>query len=120
MTHLIFLIRCERPPPKGGGFGLRLKAGLVGRKGRLLHNIEVIIRNLRFLILNVLLSYLVSDVAAGSDPIAPTPEMLTPIALAKRFILRQKLVGTLPLQVLHSPRHRHMRRYPWSGLIDPA
>ena len=52
----------------------------------MLYDVEVI-RDLRFLILNVLLPYLVSDVAAGSDPIAPTPEMLTPIALAKRFIL---------------------------------
>jgi len=40
------------PPPKGGGFGLRLKAGLIGPGGRLAYDREVIVRNLRFLVLN--------------------------------------------------------------------
>ena len=39
------------------------------------YNVKVIIRNLRLLILNVLLPYLVSDVATRRDPIAPPPQM---------------------------------------------
>ena len=36
--------------------------------------------------------------------------MLTPVALPQRLVLRQKLMGTLSLQVLHRARHRKMRR----------
>ena len=49
----------ERPPPKGGGFELRLKPDLVGPKGLLalptLHNFEVVVRDLGLLILDILL-----------------------------------------------------------------
>ena len=72
----------------------------------------MIIRNLRLLILNVLLPYLVSDVAAGSDPISPPPKMLAPIPFPKRLIFREQLVRTCPLEILYCSRHRELRRNP--------
>src|ERR1035438_9632039 len=48
--------------------------------------------------------------AAGCHPVSTRPQMLTPIALPQRLILRQKPMGTLSLEVLHRARHRQMRR----------
>ena len=63
---------CKRPPAKAGGFGLRLKAGSIGRSADL-HHIEVIVRFGWLLRLYVLLPNLVRHVPATSNPIAPRP-----------------------------------------------
>ena len=91
----------ERPPPQGGGFGLRLKAGLGRPKGQLanwLDDFEVVVGNLGLLILNIFLPHLVRHIAARGHPIAPTPEMLTPIPFAKRLIFRQQFVRALAFE----------------------
>jgi hypothetical protein len=36
--------------------------------------------------------------------------MLSPVSLSERLIFRQKLMGTLTLEILHRARHRQMRR----------
>src|SRR5271166_2418506 len=99
--------------------GYGLKPDWVGPRGRLangLDDFEVVVGNLRLLILNIFLPHLVRYVAARGDPIAPTPEMLTPIPLAKRLIFRQQFVGTLPLEKLDRAGHRQMRRYPYQHM----
>ena len=88
--------------------GYGLKPDWVGPKGRLansLDDFEVVVGNLGLLILNILLPHLVRHVAARGNPIAPTPEMLTPIPFAKRLIFRQQFVGALAFEILHRPRH---------------
>ena len=85
-----------KPVPSGYG----LKPDWVGPEGRLAHSLdhfEVVIGNLRLVVLNVFPPHLVCHVAARGDPIAPAPHMLTPIPLAKRLIFRQQLVGALAL-----------------------
>src|SRR5258708_19091886 len=74
------------------------------------NNLEIVVRLFRFLIFDVLLPDFIGDIAAGGHPISPRPKMLTPVALPQRLVLRQKLMGTLSLQVLHRARHRKMRR----------
>ena len=86
-----------------------LKPDWVGREGRRanwLDDFEVVVGNLGLLILNVFLPHLVRHVAARRHPIAPTPEMLTPIPFAKRLIFRQQFVRALAFEILHRPRHR--------------
>lgn len=56
------------------------------------------------------MSDFIGNIAAGCHPVATRPQMLTPIALPQRLMLRQKLMGTLSLQVLHRARHRQVRR----------
>ncbi len=60
------------PPPKGGGFKLRLKAGSVRRSADSGH-IEVVIWFRRLLVLYVLDPYVVSHVSAARNPVAPAP-----------------------------------------------
>src|SRR5271166_4753333 len=99
--------------------GYGLKPDWVGPKGRLASwpdDFEVVVGNLGLLILNILLPHLVRHVAARGNPIAPTPEMLTPIPFARRLIFRQKFVGALAFEILHRPRHRQMRRYPYQHM----
>ena len=63
------------PPPKGGGFKLRLKAGLVRHSADSRH-IEVVIWFRRLLVLYVLDPYVVSHVSAARYPVAPAPQVL--------------------------------------------
>ena len=86
-----------------------LKPDWVGPGGRLaswLDNFEVVVRYLGLLILNIFLPHLVRHIAARRHPIAPTPEMLTPIPFAKRLIFRQQFVRALAFEILHRPRYR--------------
>jgi hypothetical protein len=83
------------PPPKGGGFGLRLEAGSVRHTADSGH-FEVIIRLWRHLVFVVLHPDLVSDVAAARNPVASRPQVLTPVAFAQNAELAQQLVNFLP------------------------
>jgi hypothetical protein len=69
------------PPPKGGGFGLRPKAGSVRHAAG---HLEVILRLRRRLVFDVLDPDLISDVAAARDPVAPRQRVLTPVAFRIR------------------------------------
>ena len=103
---LILGVNDHRLKAVASGYGL--KPDWVGPKGRLansLDDFEVVVGNLGLLILNILLPHLVRNVAARGNPIAPTPEMLTPIPFAKRLIFRQQFVGALAFEILHRPRH---------------
>ena len=68
------------------------------------------------MIFDILVPHLVRHIAARGHPIASTPELLTPIPFAKRRIFRQQLVLALPFEILHRPRHRHVRRYPYQHI----
>ena len=107
--HNLIGFRCERPPPKGGGFGLRLKAGLGRPQGQLansLDDFEVVVGNLGLLILNILLPHLVRNVAARGNPIAPTPEMLTPMPVCEATDIPTSSLWELSaFEILHRPRH---------------
>src|SRR5271166_3777771 len=99
--------------------GYGLKPDWVGPGGRLanwLDDFEVVVGNLRLLILNIFLPHLVRHVATRGHPIAPSPQMLTPIPFAKRLIFRQQFVRALAFQILHRPKHRQMRRYPYQHM----
>ena len=63
------------PPPKGGGFRPRLKAGSVRHAADSGH-LEVVIRLRRRLVFDVLHPDLVSDVTAARYPGAPRPQVL--------------------------------------------
>lgn len=91
VSLLIGHYRVNPPPPKGGGFRLRLKAGSVRRPADS-RNVEVVVRFWRDLALDVLCPRLVRDVAARHHPVAACPEMLAPVALAQRGELAQELV----------------------------
>ena len=67
-----FLGAVNTPPPKGGGFKLRLKAGSVRRSADSGH-IEVVIWFRRLLVFYVLDPYVVSHVSAARNPVAPAP-----------------------------------------------
>ncbi len=109
--------------------GYGLTPDWVGPGGRLanwLDHFEVVVGNLRLLVLNVFLPHLVRHIAARGNPIAPTLEMLTPIPLAKRLIFRQQFVGALfPLRYCAAQDTDRCGRIPtsictWSRLIAPA
>ena len=81
--------------------------------GRLpLHDLEMVIGLLRFLILDVFLPHFIRDVPARCHPVAPAPQGLTPVARAQGRKLREHPMRAFPLQILHRLRYRHMRRYP--------
>src|SRR6202049_4059025 len=63
-----------------------------------------------FLIFDVLLPDFIGNISTGCHPISTRPQMLTPIAFPQRLILRQKLMRTFSLEVLHRTRHRKVRR----------
>ena len=86
------------PPPKGGGFRLRLKAGSVRHAADSGH-LEVVIRLRRHLVFDVLHPDLVSDIAAARDPVAPRPQVLTPVAFTQNAELAQRM------PVLRHPHH---------------
>ena len=81
------------PPPKGGGFRLRLKVGSVRHSADLGH-LEIIIGLRRHLAFDVLHPDLISNVAAARNPVAPRPQVLTPVAFAQNPELAQQLVRT--------------------------
>jgi hypothetical protein len=97
------------PPPKGGGFRLRLKAGSVRHSADSSH-IEVVVWFGWRLVLDVLDPYLVSDVSAACYPVPPGSEVLAPVPFAQYAELTQQFVGASSLQILHGPRHRQTRR----------
>src|SRR5246127_963651 len=70
------------PPPKGGGFRLRLKAGSVRHAADSSH-IEVVVWFGWRLVLHVLDPYLVNDVSAACYPVPPGPEVLAPVPFAQ-------------------------------------
>jgi hypothetical protein len=72
------------------------------------NNFEIVVWLLRLLIFDVLLPDFISNIAAGCHPVSARPQMLTPIPLPQRLILRQKLMRTLSLEVLHRTRHRKL------------
>jgi hypothetical protein len=79
MISTCFVGKVNAPPPKGDGFGLRLEAGSV-RHGADSGHLEVVIRFWRHLVFDILHPDLVSDVATARDPVAPRPQVLTPVA----------------------------------------
>ena len=60
------------PPPKGGGFRLRLKAGSV-RPAADSGNGKIVVRLRRRLVLDVFRPDLIGDVATARNPISPCP-----------------------------------------------
>lgn len=79
------------PPPKGGGFGLRLKAGSVRHSADTGHG-EIIIRLGWRLVLYVLDPDLIGDVPAACYPVSPGPEVLAPVPLAQHAEFAQQFV----------------------------
>ena len=79
------------PPPKGGGFKLRLKAGSV-RLSADLGNREVVVRFGWRLVLDVFDPNLISDVSTAGNPVSPGPEVLAPIPLAQDAEFAQQFV----------------------------
>src|ERR1039458_1079728 len=57
-------------------------------------HLEVVVRLLRFLILDVLLPHLVGHVPARGNPVAPGPQMLAPVPLPQHRIFTQQPVRT--------------------------
>ena len=86
---------------KGGGFGLRLKAGSVRRSADSGHA-KIIVGLGGLLGLDVFGPDFIGHVAAAGHPIAPRPQMLAPVSLAEARKLAQQLVraggpsGTAP------------------------
>jgi hypothetical protein len=103
------IYQVNTPPPKGGGFELRLKAGSVRHSADLGH-VEVVIRLWWLLVLDVLNPYFVGHVSAARNPVAPAPEVLAPIPFAQDPEFAQQFVRTAPLQILHGARHRQTGR----------
>ena len=79
--------------------------------GRFLHNLEMIVGRLGFLVLNIFLPHVVGHVSTGHDPVATAPEVLAPIPFPQRRIFREQLMRTFPLQELHRLGDRQARRY---------
>ena len=100
------------PLAKAGGFGLRLKAGLVGYSADYYH-LEVIIRLRGFFVPDVFLPYLIGHIPARHYPVAPCPEVPSPVTFANTLVLRQQLVRTFALLVLDCPGDRETRRDPY-------
>ena len=105
----LFALGVNTPPPKGGGFRLRLKAGSV-RPAADSGNGKIVVRLRRRLVLDVFRPDLIGDVAAARNPISPRPQVLAPVALAQYPELAQQFVRTPPLQMLYHTRHRQARR----------
>src|SRR5579859_1455678 len=75
-----------------------------------LHDLEVVIGHLEFLILDVILPHFIGDVATGCHPVTPAPQMLASVVLAQCRIRREQPMRTLPFQILHRLRYRQVRR----------
>jgi len=97
------------PPPKGGGFRLRLKAGFGPPCGGLRH-LEVVVWFRWRLVFDVLHPDFVGDVATACYPVAAGPHVLAPVTFAQNAELAQQLMRTPSFQVLHRARHRQARR----------
>src|SRR5215468_4548707 len=84
------------PPPKGGGFRLRLKAGLVRLRRTWrpsLGHVEVVVWFRWRLILDVVNPHLIGHVAAAHNPVAPRPQMLANLHRKRRDPIRLKAWG---------------------------
>ena len=121
----------NRPPPKGGGFGLRLKSLVSAKADRMApakagsrrrgtplrwftpfsFHAKVIVA-IMVLILDIRLYDLVRHVAATYAKVASRPKMLTPKLLAKFWEFLEKLVGSLSFQTLYHPADCNLR---WNG-----
>ena len=81
LAQLHGTVRVNPPPPKGGGFRLRLKAGSV-RPSADSRDREIVVWLRRLLVFDVLHPHLISHVAAARNPVSSPPQVLAPIALA--------------------------------------
>ena len=71
---------------KGGGFRLRLKAGLIGHSADLNH-MKTIIRLRQILFLNIFLPYLIRNIDTRGNPVTSRPQMLAPITFLQHLKL---------------------------------
>jgi hypothetical protein len=108
ITIFEVLIFVNTPPPKTGGFRLRLKAGLVrpladSDGGCASSYLEIIVRLWRCLVLEIRPD-LIGNVSTAGDPISSAPQVAAPITLAQYPELAQQFVGAPSLQILHRSR----------------
>ena len=80
------------------------------------HHSELIIRLRWSLVLDIFHPYFIGHISTCRYPIPPRPHMLTPVSLLQCLILTHQFMRTLPFQVLHSFRDRHIRGNPYQHM----
>jgi hypothetical protein len=93
---------------KAGGFGLRLKSGLVGYSAD--YTTSKSSSGSEVFIPDVFLPDLIGHIPVRHYPLAPSPEVPPPLTFANTLVLRQQLVPTFALLVLDYPEDGETRR----------